>query len=96
MNKYYRVYADIDLDAIIINVKEITAALEPDTKIFAVIKADGYGHGAVAVAKAIEKYVYGFAVATVIEGMELRENEIKKPILILGYTPDTEFETLIE
>ncbi len=96
MNKYYRVYADVDLDAIIINVKEIASQLENDTKIYAVIKADAYGHGAVPVGKALEEHVYGFAVATIMEAMELRDNGIKCPILVLGHTPESEYVTSIE
>ena len=62
----------------------------PDTKTMAVIKTDAYGHGAVMVAKALEKIcVDAFAVATVEEGVELREHGVTEPILILGHVfPD--------
>ena len=64
MNQYYRVYAAIDLDAVCHNISEIKKLVGPDTKIMPVIKADGYGHGAVPVAKALNKIgVDGFAVA---------------------------------
>ena len=66
MNQYYRVYAAIDLDAICQNISEIKKIVGPDTKIMPVIKADGYGHGAVPVAKALNKIgVDGFAVAII-------------------------------
>ena len=63
----------------------------------AVIKADGYGHGAVKIAKKIEKldYLYGFCVATAEEAIELRDAWITKPILILGYTFKEDYENLI-
>jgi len=64
----------------------------------AVIKADGYGHGAVPIAKEIEHldYVYGYAAATVEEGMILRNNGIQKPILILGYIFPDQYEEVIQ
>ena len=53
MSKYYRVYADVDLDAIRANCIELMSKTEPSTKALAVVKADGYGHGDVAVSKAV-------------------------------------------
>ena len=86
MNKHSRVCANIDLSAVM------------HTKIMAVIKADGYGHGAVPIAKEIEHldYVYGYAAATVEEGMILRNNGIQKPILILGYIFPDQYEEVIQ
>jgi len=55
---YSRVYAKIDLDAIHHNMEAMHALLKEDTKIFAVIKTDGYGHGAVPIAKEIESLDY--------------------------------------
>ena len=91
MNRYSRVHAEIDLDAILHNMDAMRGNIAKDTKIMAVIKADGYGHGAVEIAETIEKldYLYGYAVATVEEGLILRNHGIQKPILILGYVfPD--------
>ena len=65
----------------------------------AVIKTDAYGHGAVRIAKLVEPYPYiwGFAVAAVSEGLELRDQAgITKPILILGYTFEEDYETMIQ
>ncbi len=86
MNNYNRVYAKIDLDAIHNNLYAIQALLSPSARIVAVVKADGYGHGAVPIACSIqdEDCLAGFAVATAEEALELRENGITKPILILG------------
>ena len=57
MSKYYRVYADVDLDAIRANCIELMSKTEPSTKALAVVKADGYGHGDVAVSKAVRDLV---------------------------------------
>ena len=97
MNQYYRVYAAIDLDAICHNISEIKNIVGTDTKIMPVIKADGYGHGAVPVAKALNKIgVDGFAVAIIEEGIALRKQGITKPILILGYTSEYQYASLIQ
>lgn len=93
--KYYRVYADVNLDNIVSNVKELMTAAGSDSLGMAVVKADGYGHGDVAVSKAVYDYVYAYAVATLDEAVNLRENGIDKPILILGYVDPAEYETLI-
>ena len=88
MEKNMRVRAEIDLDAVAFNMESMRQKISPETKITAVIKADAYGHGAVEIAHLIEDYpyVWGFAVAAAEEGMELRRNGIRKPILTLGYT----------
>lgn len=96
MEKYYRVYADIDLDAIVNNVKALKALTREGTKALAVVKADGYGHGDIAVSKAVKDLVYGYAVATLDEAVNLRENGIDKPILILGYVNPDEYELLVK
>ena len=54
MKTYSRVYARIDLDAIAYNMEQMKRNLEPWTKMMAVIKADGYGHGAVQIAEMLE------------------------------------------
>ena len=51
--KYYNIQANVDLDAVRHNILEMRKHIRPQTKLLAVIKADGYGHGAVAVAKAL-------------------------------------------
>lgn len=97
MNQYQRVYAEIDLDALHANMEAMHGNLKPGTRMFAVIKTDGYGHGAVPLAKELEglDYLFGFCVATVEEGVELRRAGIKKPILILGYTFPQQYETIV-
>lgn len=96
MNEYTRVYADVDLDAIKSNVIELMNKTKPGTKALAVVKADAYGHGDVAVARALIPYVDGYAVATVEEGVNLRENGIDKLILVLGYVDEKHFNIIIE
>ena len=94
-HKYYRVYAEINLDAIVKNVDNLMALTKENTGALAVVKADGYGHGDVAVAKAVAQKVTGYAVATLDEAVNLRENGVKKPILVLGYVDPYEFDILV-
>ena len=96
MSKFNRIQAVIDLDSIRHNIKLMKALAGEDKKLLAVIKADAYGHGAVAVAKALEDLADFYAVALVDEGIELRKNGIDKPILILGYTDPSDYELLIQ
>ncbi len=83
---YYRVKADINLDAIARNAEEIKKVLQPGVKLAAVIKADGYGHGALPVAETVYETADWFAVSNIEEALELRAGGIEKPILTLGYT----------
>lgn len=98
MKSYARVFAQIDLDAIVYNLEQMKKNLDADTQIMAVIKTDGYGHGAVAIAKKIEPipYIIGFAVATAEEAFQLRRHGITKKILILGVYFEEQYEQLIE
>lgn len=83
-----RTWAEIDLDALGHNFREIQSRLQPGVKICCVIKADGYGHGAVALAREYESLgADWFAVSNIEEAEELRRAGIRRPILILGYTP---------
>ena len=83
-----RTWAKIDLDAIEHNYNEIRNHVSPESEIMCVIKADGYGHGAIFLAREYERLgVKRFAVSNIEEAMQLREHGIKSPILILGFTP---------
>lgn len=95
--EYSRVYAQIDLDAIEHNLMQIGRQTGPHARVLAVVKCDGYGHGSVPIARAIENMdmVGGFATATAEEAMELRQAGIQKPILILGYTFPYAYEELV-
>lgn len=96
MDRYSRVYAAVNLDALKENMKAMKANLPEKTGIIGVLKADGYGHGAVPVAKAIEPYVEGYAVAAAEEGLNLCRHGVKKPILILGPVHPCWYDELIE
>lgn len=93
---YTRIYARIDLDAIVKNMEAMRENLPAKTKMIGVVKTDGYGHGAVPVAKTITPFVWGYAVATLEEGQNLRRHGIDKPILVLGSTHPRHFAELIE
>jgi len=93
---YTRIYARIDLDAIVKNMEAMRENLPAKTKMIGVVKTDGYGHGAVPVAKTIAPFVWGYAVATLEEGQNLRRHGIDKPILVLGSTHPRHFAELIE
>ncbi len=98
IEEYQRVYAEVNLDAIRSNMDHMKANISPAAKMIAVIKADGYGHGALPIAKELEAvdYMYGFAVATAEEAFILRQSGIVKPILILGYTFPYSYDRLIQ
>ena len=95
--KHARVYARIDLGAVEENFYNMKANLAEGVRMIGVIKTDGYGHGAVAIANKIKDYdfLWGFAVATVEEAMELREAGLVKPILILGFTFPEDYDTVV-
>lgn len=93
--QYTRVYALIHLDAAAANIRAMQRNLPPGTGIMGAVKADGYGHGAVPVALAIEPYVRGYLVAMVEEAKILRRHGIVKPILILGVTHPSRYPDLL-
>lgn len=85
---YRDTWAEISVDAIQHNTKQFKKYIGESVNLMAVVKADGYGHGAVHVAKAaIEAGADYLAVAILDEAIELRESGITEPILVLGYTP---------
>ena len=91
------VWAEINLDNLAHNIKEVKRLTKPDTIITAVIKADGYGHGAVQIGKTLlENGADRFAVATLSEAIQLRKVYPNVPILILGYTPDDSAEEVVK
>ncbi|MBR1854474.1 MAG: alanine racemase [Lachnospiraceae bacterium] len=95
---YARGYAQIDLDAMLHNMRQMHETLAEKTRMVAVIKTDGYGHGSIPIAACLEKetYVWGYAVATPEEAFILRKNGMKKPILILGYTFPYAYERMAQ
>lgn len=92
-----RVVAEVSIDAIKHNYEEIRRRIPNHTEMMAIIKADGYGHGALEIAKILQKEgVNRFAVAIAKEGEELRNNGITSPILVLGYTPRADVSLLVQ
>lgn len=98
MNHYSRVRAEVDLDIFRENLQAMEANLAPRTTMLGVVKTDGYGHGAVPLAREMEQdgRVSGFAVATVEEGIILKRAGIQKPVLVLGYTFPDEYEVMAQ
>lgn len=95
--KYYRAQANVYLNAIRHNILEIKKKLNDKTKLMVIVKADAYGHGAVPIAKALDKIgIDAYGVATIEEAIELRDAGIDKPILILGYTPREQYEMVVK
>ncbi len=89
-------WAEIDLDALAYNVSALVARAAP-AKLYAIVKANAYGHGAPAVAAAaLDAGAAGFGVVCVDEGEELRRASVHAPILLLGYTRATEAERIVE
>lgn len=89
-------WAEVDLDAIAYNTRQIKDWIGADVELMAVVKGDGYGHGAVMVARtALANGATRLATARVDEGVELRKAGVTVPILVLGYVARDEMETLV-
>ena len=83
------------MDALSHNFQTVRAAANPQTEICCVVKADGYGHGAVRMAKELEMQGAGwFAVSNLEEALQLRQGGISRPVLVLGFTPAEEAAVL--
>ena len=95
--QFDRVYAGVNLDYVGENIDSIASNLKPDTGIIAVIKTDAYGHGALPIAKELEHkdVVFGYGVATAEEALQLKNNGIRKPIIIIGYSFPSAYEEMI-
>ena len=82
------VWAEVDLGAIAHNIRELRRITDPKARLMAVVKADGYGHGAVPCARvALQNGADMLAVARLPEALALRQAGFEVPILIFGYTP---------
>jgi len=90
-------WTEVDLDALANNIREVRRLTDSSAEILAAVKADAYGHGAVTASKTfLENGADRLGVAALNEALELRNSGIEAPILNLGYTPDADYETLIE
>jgi alanine racemase len=84
------VWAEIDLDALAANLRILSARAAP-ARLYAVVKANAYGHGAVGCGRAaLEAGAAGLAVICLDEAEELRRAGIEAPVLVLGYTPTSD------
>lgn len=94
---YDRAYALINLDNVSFNLNQISSNLKKGTKVIGVIKTDGYGHGALPIAKELEKLecIHGYGVATAEEALQLKNNGIRKPVIIIGYSFPSAYEEMI-
>ncbi len=91
------IWAEIDLDAIAHNVRELRRITRPQARLMAVVKADGYGHGAEAVARtALANGADMLAVARIDEGVQLRRAGLEAPLLVMGPTFPAFAERIIE
>lgn len=83
------VWADINLDHLAHNIREVRRVTRPEALVTAVIKADGYGHGAIAIAQTLLDHgADRFAVATLSEAIQLKKAFKETEIMVLGYTPN--------
>jgi alanine racemase len=90
------VWAEIDLDAVAHNVRQLATRAAP-AQLYAVVKANAYGHGAVAVGRtALAAGASGLAVVCVDEGEELRRAGVDAPVLVVGHTPASDAERVVE
>lgn len=94
--KLMRTWAEINLDNLTHNMEVIRRQVGPEAKLLGVVKADAYGHGAVRVARHLEKIGADYlAISNIDECEELRANGIRLPILMLGYTPAYEADRIL-
>ena len=98
MEKHSRVYAEIDLDAISYNMEQMKKRVGEGAKFIAVVKTDGYGHGAVPIACMLDDDpdVWGYATATLEEAVELHRAGIQKPTMVLGCVFPNQYEEMIK
>ena len=83
-------WLEISRDALVNNVRQLRALMMPSCLLTGVVKANGYGHGALATSQIVlEAGADRLAVATLGEALELRAGGITAPVLVLGYTPGT-------
>lgn len=95
--QHHLVWAEVDLNAIAHNVRELRRITNPDARLLLAVKANGYGHGAVEVArKGLEAGADALGIARLHEGVGLREAGIDAPILIFGYTPPGQADAVIK
>lgn len=96
MNLLHPIWAEINLNNLINNIEEIKKKSH-NSEIIGVVKANAYGHGAVEISKTLLNYnINKLAVANIVEAIELRENDINAPIMLLGISEDYAIDSLIQ
>lgn len=90
-------FIEVNLDHLAYNMKNIKERVGEAVSVAAVVKANGYGHGAIGIAKTLmENGASHLAVATLSEAMELRNEFESYPILVMGYTPNNHLKLAVE
>ena len=85
--EFDRIYAEVDLGRIEENMEAMKEHLRPGTKMYGVVKTDAYGHGAVPVARTIDRFVCGYAVAMVMRGLSSETwNRKRDPVSWSGFS----------
>lgn len=93
----YQAWIEIDLNCVRNNYRNLQKILYSGSEIMPVVKADGYGHGALKIAEVLrEEGAKRFAVFLLEEGIELREKGFEEPILIMGYVPEEHYEKILQ
>ena len=96
MDLLHPIWAEINLDNLINNIKEIKRQSK-NSEVMGVVKANAYGHGAAQVSKTLlENGINKLAVANIIEAIELRDNNIKAPIMLLGISENYAIDSIIK
>ncbi|MEN8781130.1 MAG: alanine racemase [Desulfobacterales bacterium] len=90
------IWAEIDLDAVAANVRELRRVTRPEARLLVAVKANAYGHGLVEVARqALESGADALGVARMPEALALRDAGIDAPVLVFGFTPPSDVEALV-
>ena len=96
MDLLHPIWAEINIDNLINNIEEIKKQAK-GSKVIGVVKANAYGHGAIEVSKTLlEREIKKLAVANIIEAIELRDNDIKSPIMLLGISENYAIDSIIK
>lgn len=96
MNLLHPIWAEINLNNLVNNIDEINKKSN-NSEIIGVVKANAYGHGAVEISKTLLSCnIKKLAVANIVEAIELRENDITAPIMLLGVSEDFAIDNLID
>lgn len=90
-----RTWVEINIDNVLFNLNSIRSLLNQNTGILAAVKANAYGHDSIEISLALQDNIEIFGVASIDEAIELRDNDIKKPIMILSPVIDSDIERVI-